>query len=62
MFVTTFLKTMVVNPGKGPTVAAPLANREAEKATCLTERERYRERKRERENCKYFKLSVDTPM
>ncbi len=40
MFATTCLKTRGVCVLNGPTVPEPEANREAEKATCLTERER----------------------
>ncbi len=39
MFVTTCLKTTVVCVLNGPIVPEPEANGEAEKATCLTERE-----------------------
>lgn len=40
MFVMTCLKTRGVYVLNGPTVSDPEVNKEAEKATCLTKRER----------------------
>lgn len=41
MFVTTYLKTRGVSVLNGPKVPEPEANREAEKATCWTEKEKH---------------------
>lgn len=41
MFVTTCLKTRGVSVLNGPIIPEPEANREAEKATCLTEKEKH---------------------
>ena len=42
MLVMTRLKIRVVSAGKGPRVRLPEVTREAEKATCWTERERWK--------------------
>ena len=53
MFEKTYLKTRLVSVLNGPIVPSPEANREAEKATCLTER-----KERESFYCTYLGMSL----